>query len=206
MIRGYVGLLRGAEVSESEREEFLAVIEGSCEVLLTIGENLAAFRMIEEGRLALGRSAIDLAELLDGALRRWTPRAREQGVEVAPLSSCAASLKGDAHRIEQLFDELLSNAVKFTPARERIAVKLSCDHGQAVVEIVNSGAYIADSELAQIFEPFYRGASAAAAEAPGAGLGLWIGKAIVAAHAGTIEAASDRETGARFRVALPLTD
>jgi signal transduction histidine kinase len=113
-------------------------------------------------------------------------------------------VSADRARLFQLLDNLLSNALKFTPEGGRVDVLLSAENGHAVLEVADSGIGIPQAEQARLFERFYRASTATAQAVPGTGLGLAIAKAIVEAHGGRIGVESDEGTGARFRVELPV--
>jgi signal transduction histidine kinase len=124
-----------------------------------------------------------------------------KGIEL--LSSAEpARLEGDPLRLAQVIDNLVSNAIKYTPDGGRIVVTSWVHGGRAWVEVTDSGIGIAAADRHQIFERFYR--VRGKDTAGGAGLGLAITKAIVEAHDGTIAVESELGAGASFRVSLPL--
>jgi signal transduction histidine kinase len=111
---------------------------------------------------------------------------------------------GDRARIAQLLDNLVSNALKFTPENGRVDVRVSSVSNQAVLEVRDSGMGIPADEQEFLFERFFRTSNATEQAIQGTGLGLAISKAIVEAHAGRITVASQEGAGTTFRVALPL--
>ena len=111
---------------------------------------------------------------------------------------------GDADRLAQLLDNLVSNAVKFTPRDGSVEAHLDLRNGHARVQVIDSGIGIAKEELGHLFERFYRASTAVSRQVPGTGLGLYIAKAIAEAHGGSIEVESEVDGGTTFQVELPL--
>ena len=102
-----------------------------------------------------------------------------------------------------MLDNLVSNAIKFTPRGGRVEVRLSEENGSAVLEVEDSGLGIPEAEQAQLFERFFRSSTATTQAIPGTGLGLTITKAIVERHGGLIEVESAEDLGTTVRVRLP---
>ena len=103
-----------------------------------------------------------------------------------------------------MLDNLVSNAIKFTPRGGRVEVRLSAEGDAAVLEVEDSGLGIPEAEQAQLFERFFRSSTATEHAIPGTGLGLTITKAIVDRHGGRIEVESAEGAGTTVRVRLPL--
>jgi signal transduction histidine kinase len=108
--------------------------------------------------------------------------------------------------LAQVLDNLVGNAVKFTPPGGRVDVSCFAANGSVVVEVADTGVGIPEDELPQVFERFFRATSAARAEAPGTGLGLAISRTIVEAHGGSISVRSREGAGTTFHVELPVED
>ena len=111
---------------------------------------------------------------------------------------------GDRARIGQLIDNLVSNAIKFTPEGGRVDVRVRALSKRAVFEVRDSGIGIPASEREHLFQRFYRTSNATEQAIQGTGLGLAISKAIVEAHDGRITLTSEEDVGTTFRVELPL--
>jgi signal transduction histidine kinase len=110
---------------------------------------------------------------------------------------------GDPARIAQLLDNLISNAIKFTPENGRVTVRTASHGGFALFEVADTGEGIAAADQEHLFEPFFRAGRGMAHAVPGTGLGLTITKAIVDAHGGTIDVESAPGHGTTFRVSFP---
>jgi signal transduction histidine kinase len=115
-------------------------------------------------------------------------------------------LEGDPVRLAQLLDNLVSNAIKFTPEGGRVDVRSGIERGEAVLEVRDSGIGISASDQAQLFGRFFRASNATAQGIPGTGLGLAISKAIVDAHGGEIGVTSEENVGTTFRARIPIRE
>jgi signal transduction histidine kinase len=104
----------------------------------------------------------------------------------------------------QLLDNLISNAIKFTPEGGRVDVRLAANDGLVRVEVADTGIGISPAEQARLFERFFRASSATERHIPGTGLGLYIANAIVDAHGGRIDVRSAPGEGTTFVVELPV--
>jgi two-component system phosphate regulon sensor histidine kinase PhoR len=103
----------------------------------------------------------------------------------------------------QLMDNLVSNAIKFTPAGGDVRVSLTPVNGVVRLEVRDTGIGIGSAEQRRLFERFFRAATASDRQIPGTGLGLYIARAIVEAHGGSISVRSELGEGTSFRVELP---
>jgi signal transduction histidine kinase len=110
----------------------------------------------------------------------------------------------DPQRLAEVVDNLVSNALKFTPVRGSVSLRARSDGDRAVLEVADTGMGIPAGELPNLFKRFYRTERALTAAIPGTGLGLSISKLIVEAHGGAVAVASREGSGTRFRVDLPL--
>jgi anti-sigma regulatory factor (Ser/Thr protein kinase) len=110
----------------------------------------------------------------------------------------------DPTRIAQLLGNLISNAVKFTPAGGKVRVSVAVEGGEAVLSVADTGIGIRAADRERVFERFFRTEAATQRVIPGSGLGLTISQAIVEAHRGTITVRSDEAHGSTFTVRLPL--
>ena len=209
VIMGYLDLLQNRHrltLTEEKQDECLEVVERNCHELLHLIERLVFTEAIEPGDLAVHRQGVELGELVGRCFGTWTAQAAAQGVELILVKGPPISLDGDADTLTELFDRLLSNAVGCTPAEERIEMKLSATDTQAVIDLTNSGTYLAPDELEQIFEPFFRGSNVPPTGGSKADVGLGIAKAIAEAHGGAVRVGSVHGIATQFCVTLPLVE
>jgi signal transduction histidine kinase len=204
-IRGYLELVRDGEVGElnDEQDEFLGIVERNSERLLHVISDLLDVAQLHAGRLALDLTGCDVAALARDGVARATPVASERGIELAFHGSDPEAVQGDADRLGQVIDNLLSNALKFTPPGGRVDVRTRRDNGCAVLEVADTGMGISTADQEQLFQRFFRTSRASAGAIQGTGLGLSIAKAIVESHGGTVSVQSEEGHGTTFRIELP---
>lgn len=150
---------------------------------------------IRAGRLTLDRSEVDLQDLLRQVIDLSAAPER-----VSLESSAPCTGRWDKFRLEQVFTNLVSNAIKYGGG-ERVQVRLDSDSDSARVHVIDRGAGISPSDLDRIFRPYQRGQTVGTVK--GLGLGLYISQEIVRAHGGTIKVFSERGKGSTFVVELP---
>jgi two-component system sensor histidine kinase GlrK len=184
------------------------------EIVRIVRENTLALQKLIEDLLAYHQTrAIEPATLGPVAL----PEILRQVVKEQKLAAFArmltfeADLKpaiivGDAERIRTIVDNLISNAIKYSPRSGSIRLKLSAQDGYAVLDVIDQGPGVAPAERERIFDSFYTGTPPADGRVKGSGLGLAIARDYAAAHGGRIEVVdrADRRSGACFRLSLPL--
>jgi signal transduction histidine kinase len=205
-IRGYLDLVLAGEAGEinAEQRRFLDAVERNSGRLLRLVGDLLFVAQADAGRLSLERGSVDLSELAAHCVEEAAPAATEKSVSLVLLAEPVPSLVGDRGRLAQVLDNLVSNALKFTPEGGSVQVRTRADGNQVVLEVEDSGIGIPAADQPRLFERFFRSAVAEDQAIPGTGLGLAIVKAIVEAHAGQISISSREGNGTTFRVELPL--
>ena len=204
-IRGYVELLLDEEGLDEEQRRFLAVVDRNSERLLELVSDLLFLAQVDAGKLAFELGPVDLEELVAECVESALPAAAAKGVAVASTVDHLPALDGDRARLAQVLDNLISNAIKFTPAGGRVEVRLAAAEGSAVLEVEDTGLGLREDELARLFERFFRSSRATEHAIPGTGLGLTIAKTIVERHGGRIALRSALDVGTTVRVELPLS-
>jgi signal transduction histidine kinase len=206
-ILGYLELIRDNDAVERSPEEdaFLAVVQRNAERLMRLVSDLLLVAEVESGMLALEIEDVDLGGLAAECVEAAQPVADGHQIRLSLNRGLSAQLRGDAIRLAQMMDNLVSNAIKFTPVDGHVTVSTTVRNGQAVFEVADSGIGVATSDQAQLFDRFFRTSAAVARATPGTGLGLTITKAIVDAHGGSIDVTSAVGVGTTFRVRLPLS-
>lgn len=196
VLEGEGGLLSG------EQERFLGIVErNSLRLLQLIGDLLLVIQ-IESGAFELTKGPVDLAHSAEKVVDRWAEHAMERGVELVLDATPLPLFLGDRARIAQVIDNLLSNALKFTPEGGLVTVSVGLAGDRAILQVRDTGIGIAEDELARVFERFSP-AKTTFIES-GSGLGLAISKAIVEAHEGSIAVETKEGTGTTFTVELPF--
>jgi signal transduction histidine kinase len=204
-IRGYLDLLvDGASDTPPERRQaFLEILDRNADRLLALVDDLLFITRMDAGKLMLELGELDLASVARECAAATQPLAAERKIALDVVEYASPLINGDRSRLTQVLDNLISNALKFTPPGGRIELRIDADDTTARLEITDSGIGIAKSDLPQMFSPFFRAASAGSAGIPGTGLGLAISKRIVETHGGAISVSSDEGRGSTFRVELP---
>jgi PAS domain S-box-containing protein len=205
-IRGYLELVLDGEAGDvtDEQRQFRGVVERNADRLLALVGDLLFLAQIEAGKLSLEVGAVDLAAVASESVDAARPLADEKDITLSLAVGPVPLLAGDGARIAQLVDNLVSNALKFTPEGGRVDVRARARNSSAVIEVRDSGIGIPDDEQERLFERFFRSSNAAERQIPGTGLGLAISKAIVEAHGGEIAVKSEVGVGTTFRVSLPI--
>jgi len=205
-ILGYLELVLEGDAGEvtEEQRQFLSVVERNSQRLLRLVGDLLLIAQIEAGKLTLQYGVVDLAKLARDCVEAARPRADEKGVDLVLDTGPVPALSGDRVRLAQLLDNLVSNAIKFTPEGGRVTVGLAREDGHALLAVSDTGIGIPPDEQARLFERFFRTSGATKRAIQGTGLGLAITKAIAEAHGGEISLESAENVGTTFRIVLPL--
>lgn len=166
-------------------------------------QDIAELNRIESGELALERRPIDLALLLEELCDDFAGRPESRNLVIA-FRGGPFSANLDATRVQQIFSNLLDNALKHGGGRGEILVELRDGGNEAIVRVSDEGEGIPPEEIERIFHRFYRVDKSRSQETPGLGLGLAITKHLVLLHGGTIRAENRSGGGATFEVRLPV--
>lgn len=203
-IRGYVELLlEDANKLSQEQLVMLRTIERNSEQLLNVAEDLLNNPGGAQD-IRLNFIDTDLKTLVAEAVDSIIALASSRSVKLDFQSGADLHIRADPKRIRQLLDNLLANAVKFVPIGGHVSVKMGAFGNFARVDIMDDGPGIPVEERSQLFERFYRLASADNAQVPGSGLGLAIAKSVVDAHDGVLDVVDTPGWSTTFRVLLPL--
>jgi len=172
-------------------------------------EDLHVLSMAEAGRLTLDSKPLDLSVRLEQIVDDVRMEAEENGLDLRFYSNARpVMVMADARRITQVFINLLTNAIRYTPAGGKISVEIEeqvVDRGStyAKVSVKDTGIGIPEEDLAHLFDRFYRVEEARSRHSGGTGLGLSIAHQFIKAHGGFIRVASEPDEGTTFTVYLP---
>ena len=182
---------------------YLETIIRNTDRLVSLVQDLLTLSELEEHGIELQLEDVDLKEIAGQMLRLFEKRARDKGIELK-LSAPDAnySLRADRFKLEQVFINLLDNAVKYTDKGE-VELTLARENGKAVIRVRDTGAGIAPEHLPRLFERFYVVDKGRSRQLGGTGLGLSIVKHIVLLHSGEISVESTPGAGTTFRITLP---
>jgi two-component system sensor histidine kinase BaeS len=199
-----LALLHGADKDSQLSNDLLTGLDEETVRLQHLLEDLAGLHDQVLGKLELNRSPVQLNDWLVSTLSPWEAAARQKGltwaVDVAPGLPVVIM---DPDRMAQAIGNILSNAIKFTPAGGRISTNIKAADSQLLIQVEDDGLGIPLNEQEKIFQPFIRG-SQGRRIVEGMGLGLSIAREIILAHGGEIKLESTPEVGSRFILQLPV--
>jgi PAS domain S-box-containing protein len=207
-IRGYLSVMADPDfvTDNAERERFVEIVDRNARRLEQLVEDLLLIAQIDAGKLELEQLELDLARIAADAVEAATVAARRRSIAVSLEQAGECLLRGDPSRLAQVMDNLLANALKFTPDRGNVRLRVGTEGREAYVEIEDTGIGIPSEEQAQLFQRFFRATNARRRAIKGTGLGLAICRAIVEAHRGWIAVRSQPGQGTTVTVWLPLGD
>ncbi|PKI90263.1 PAS domain-containing sensor histidine kinase [Actinomycetales bacterium SN12] len=204
-ITGYVELVLDDETLSASARRSLGVVERNAARLLAIVSDLvAASAMSRMGvSLSLRPEHTDLTALAAASIESALLPAAERGISIELLADGPVWVYADAHRIRQVIDNLVSNAVKYGRVRGHVDVEVRADADGVVLVVRDDGPGIPAGEVPRLFERFFRSALVRQSVTHGSGLGLSISRDIVVAHEGSLTVRTVLGEGAEFTMALP---
>jgi signal transduction histidine kinase len=162
--------------------------------------------ILEVERQELRHEPVDLAQLVRMSLADFQPAAAQAGLSLAAeLEPDVPGLSGDLMALRRVLDNLVGNALKFTPAGGWVTIRLSRSKEKVKLEVADTGIGIPSDQLDRIFERFYQVDGSMTRKYGGVGLGLALVKSIIEAHGGQVTATSQVGVGTTFTVLLPTT-
>ena len=205
-LRLWAGVLRNGPRDAQTIARAVDTIDRSAILQARLIDDLLDASRIVSGRLRLAIERLDLRRIITEAIETVRPAAENRAITLTTaLDAAVGPVLGDATRLQQVVWNLLSNAVRFTPAGGRVAVGLRPVGQEAELTVTDSGRGMGPGLLPRVFDRFRQGESGTMRSHGGLGLGLSIARQIVELHGGTIRAASPGEGhGATFTVTLPL--
>ncbi|HEY8342307.1 MAG TPA: ATP-binding protein [Calditerricola sp.] len=203
-IQGYSEALTKGYGDEAQRRVMAETIHREASRLTRLLQDLFALVRMEEPTFSLERKPVNLRETVEAVVARLTPAFEAKGVAVRVEEDNPLWVEGDGARLEQVWFNLLDNALRHTPPGGQVTVSLRREGGEAVVAVRDTGEGIPPEDLPRIWERLYRVDKSRSRARGGAGLGLAIVKRIVELHGGWVGAESEPGKGATFIVRLPL--
>jgi signal transduction histidine kinase/CHASE3 domain sensor protein len=206
-IAGYVELLRDQDAGPVNADQD--------RMLDTIGRNAARLRILIEHVLTLSkieliavdapRHPVNLTGIIAAAVAAIRPAADTGGLMVtAECPDGDLIVGGDAHLLDSILMNLMSNAVKYTPPGGRVTLTATCTEDWAVITVTDTGIGIPDQDQKNLFKRFFRASNAVKRSLPGTGLGLSVVRTITESHGGEIQVRSKEDAGTTVTVRLPL--
>jgi len=192
---------------EPSREDIVLSLSAHIEKLQTVSEEVLRYSRIESQPRNAPKETINLKTLLESVVESYETRLKAKSITVKELVG-PVEFVGIQEQLKTIIDQLISNAVKYSPVGGEIRIMLRASGNRLEFEVEDEGPGIDPDERAQVFAPFFRGKANQTQEIEGSGLGLAIVREYVANHLGKVDIVEPRldQHGARVRVQIPLTD
>ncbi len=207
-IKGYASILATGKLGPvtKDQQERLGKIDHHTNYLTSLISDLLDIARIESGRVGMEFKQVDLAKVIDGVAELVAPQLKEREIQCeVRVPRGLTKIQADHRYLERVFINLLSNALKFTPARGTIAITVTPEEEYVEVSVRDNGLGIAPHDLPKVFDEFYRADNPVNRERKGTGLGLSLVKRIVEAHGGRIWVESALGQGTTFTFTLSVT-
>jgi two-component system phosphate regulon sensor histidine kinase PhoR len=202
-IQGYAETLSEAFREDDPAREFVEIIRRNAQRMYRLTEDLLTLARVESGEQRFQFRAVSPNELLDEAALGFNDHYRNNGIELSVMNTAQGEVEVDREAIQQVFTNLLDNAVKYGGTGGKILLGSRDVDDRVLFYVRDFGPGIPSEHLPRLFERFYRVDKARSVQSGGTGLGLAIAKHIVRAHGGEIRAESELNHGAVFSFVLP---
>ncbi len=198
LLEGLAGPLEG------KQKEFVSRGVKKIDSLLELINDLLDVAKIEAGKFVQHQVPTDIGRLMEDTVALMEPRAKEMGITLTCSSRDLKPVQADPKNIEEIFNNLISNAINYSPEGGQVSVSAQGLGEYMEIRVEDTGVGISPEELPRIFDKFYRVKHPKTRQVMGTGLGLAIVKGIVEAHHGTIDVKSVQDKGTTFRILLPV--
>jgi signal transduction histidine kinase len=202
-IQGSSELIGRYAMPDEKRKQMADLINSESKRLAGMIETFLSVERLSAGQMQLKREPFNAPDLLEKCVGRVRPIAERKSIEIFTSDLPPNTLVGDRELMEYAFYNLLTNAVKYSPAKTRVTVSGDHEKGRLRVSVEDQGIGISPKDTRRIFEKFYRTATAENSGEKGTGIGLSIVEQIVTQHGGSIAVSSEVGKGSRFTVSLP---
>src|SRR5579859_7285344 len=200
-------LLAGAVNDPQNRDRFLGIILEHARRLARLTDDLLMLSKMDADRLELEIRRLPVEQLVSGCVETAQPRAMEKNLELSVnLEKNLPDIAGDRRRLTEVLQNLLDNAIQYTPSGGQITLKAEATKAEVIITVADTGIGIPVFDQPRIFERFYRVDAARSREAGGTGLGLAIAKHLVEVHGGRVWVESEVGVGSCFHFSIPLFD
>ena len=183
--------------------ELIDALYGETELLSSLIIDLRTLSLAEARELSLDKQSFDLHNFIERVFTRFYASAQKKGIQLSIQGTEDVYVYADAERLNQILNNLMSNAIRYTPTDGSISIEIESKHSGVIINVINSGRAIPEAELAQLFNRFYRSGQGKVRAEGGSGLGLAIVKALTELHGGTVSAQNIGKDKIKFSVHLP---
>ncbi|GAB4273697.1 MAG: ATP-binding protein [Candidatus Promineifilaceae bacterium] len=188
VLSGYLEAMEDGTLSATP--ERIQLMQNEVQALMRLVSDLRTLSLADAGRLTMQLEPVDVAELLTGVQAAYAPQAAEQHVTIEVQAKPGQLFPLDTARMRQVLNNLVSNALRYTPEGGKIVLAAAVENGRLQLTVTDSGKGIPQDDLPYVFDRFYRGDKARTEGEGESGLGLAIVKSLVTAHGGTVTAVS----------------
>lgn len=202
-IQGYADLLKSKDLPDADRLAYTSIIDQEAKRLSSLTRQLLLLTSLDQGAYPMKTEEFSLDEALKSAVRKYRWRLEEELINLS-YHLAPTQFRGDAELLENVWENLLTNAIKYNKPGGSIEIGLRSDDSGVVVSFKDTGIGISEEALGQLFDRFYR--SDAARSKDGTGLGLSIVQGIVTLHHGSIDVETAPGAGSEFIITFPQTD
>ena len=204
-ILGWTTMLQRGTLPPEKSARALQSVHDNASRQARLIEELLDFSRVTSGRASLEMGRVDIRELMRGVVESMIPTAVSRAVELKLSSVPPVDVRGDIRRLEQVFFNLIDNALKFTPDEGTVTIDVRIADGQVEIQVQDTGSGMDPEFLPYVFDRFRQADTATSRNHGGLGLGLSIARQLVEAHGGQISAKSDgKGHGSTFIVQLPI--
>jgi len=200
-IKGYIETIE-ENIENPENKKFLDIVKHHSERLEKIVEDLITLAQLENEKPVVEFKKVDIINIANNAISLFSKKAMEKGIKIELIYNNIPEINGDAFRLEQMFINLIDNAIRFTE-KGQITISMNHRNNAVIIKIADTGIGIPPQHIPKIFERFYVVDKARSRQTGGTGLGLSIVKHIVLLHNGTINVESTPGKGTNFIIKLP---
>src|SRR5947207_2510493 len=206
-IQGMTELLANYDVPADRRRDMNLAINDEVKRLTRMISQYLDITRLESGAIPMRTAPVRADALLERTLLLLDPVAEQRGIQLQRrFAPHLPAFLADPDLLSRAFENLVSNAIKYSPAGAEVLIATSADDESIVIEVEDRGYGIPESDLARIFEKFYRVPRVEDAETPGTGLGLAFVREIAELHHGSVSVRSEVGRGSTFTLRLPRTE
>lgn len=205
LIKGLVDLLRSYELTSSEQQEIMEDLIETTDRLFAIAQEVSRIVALEASHLELDFVPYNINEVIRTVAKRNGQAAQRKDIVILlDLPTDIPEVEMDVLKIEEVIDNLISNAIKYSPSNTSITIKSYTKNGSVVVEVIDQGVGLTEDDLKKVFKKGVRLSAKPTAGEHSTGLGLWIVKRIVEAHNGKVWVKSKVGVGSTFAFEIPI--
>ena len=195
-VAGSIEMLQMDKLNEEQRQKYLLTAERQTQRISRLFQDLVTLQKYDSDNKFIQQKTFDIQSVIQLIAELHESKAQEKGIDLT-YKNAPVSVKGDPDKIEQVLENLLTNAIKFTNEGE-IKISVRSDDKDVIVEVSDTGIGITNDHLDRLFDRFYRTDKARSRDKGGTGLGLAVVKSILSAHQSEIRVESEPGKGSRF--------